>query len=133
MRAVAACLFAAVLFAHYLYPYLAGVAGVGAKGWAMIGQHVLIVALAGVLVPILIAARDSAATRIALAAAVVAILESIQTPPCRLLIGPHLVSVPVGANLCDHVTGWPITSVMYGLELMAVVAIVFATRRRPEP
>lgn len=129
-RVIAAALFAAVLLAHYAGPYIKGAAGIGQAGWGYIGQHVLIVVLAAALVPLLLNLTRTLDRDVALAAAVVAMLESIQPPPCRLLIGPHLASVPAGVNLCDHVTGWPITSVMYGVELLVVVAIVFAKRRR---
>src|SRR5437899_2034845 len=53
----------------------------------------------------------------------IGILEGAQISTCRLLTA-DISQVPKGANLCDHLTGWPIGFLMTFAELGLVVGII---------
>ena len=128
MKAFASLLLVGVLARHFSYQAIGANTYLGARGWHYVMGGLWEILLCAALALVIWETKKSAWKWIALYALGVAMIESLQASLCRIAI-TNMSSVPKGANICDFVTGFPITATVNTLYLMMLALIVGAILR----
>jgi len=114
---VAGVLLLAIAARHFGAASLAPMFGLPPQGMFHVLGGALEVVVCGVIGVLLLTQRPSRARRLAHSAVAVGMVEGAQIVGCRLAI-PDLSLVPRGANLCDHVTGLPVSATVVSLYVV---------------
>ena len=129
MRAMAIVLAVGVFIAHDGANWLSSQIGIYPWAAFFMLQGVWTVVLSVCLVLFIYRAIPSFERTLALVALGISIFEGFQIPACGIFVTDFAL-IPRGVNVCDYVTGLPVTSVTLTLEVLIMAWLIGSYLRR---
>lgn len=129
MKVVAAVLLLGVFIANDTANWIAQATGYSPAAVFYMLQGAWVVILSGCILVFMLAAKPSFWRSLGIAAVGISMAEGAMIPACRLAV-TDISAVPRGTNMCDFVTGLPVSATTLTLELMILAWIVGASFRR---
>ena len=123
MKAVALVLLFGVFIAHDTANWIAEVTGYSPAAVFYMEQGTWTVILSSCLLVFVLTQKASLWRTLGLAAIGISIVEGSMIPVCRLAVS-DISLVPRGTNLCDYVTGLPVSATLLTVEIMIVCWII---------
>lgn len=130
MKWLSALLLLGVCVRHFTAHNIGAQTYLNARGWFYVMGGLWEAMLCGILLMLVLEAQKSPYRLIAAFALIVGMAEAMQMSVCRALV-VDMKTIPIGANICDHVAGLPVTATINTLYLLILAVLIGVQIREP--